>query len=166
MVKQLHHDAGARDGIRYTLFHASRETGELAFADELRAIEVEARIDFLYVPSVSRPAADQAAELGRGRANNLLRHVLGMPLKEDEDLEAAEGSGADVAAARLARERTVRPELPGHVDREHLRRRLTSTDTVVLSCGNPASMEDVHRVATVHEMRFEKEDWKLVPSHN
>jgi ferredoxin-NADP reductase len=168
MVKQLHHDAGAgrTDGARYTLFHASRETEELAYRDELAAIEAAARIDFVYVPSVSRPRAGDSTALGRGRANNLLRHVLGMPLKEDEDVEAAEASGANATAARMARDRTVRPELPEHLDRERLRKRLASGDTVVLSCGNPASMDDVRSVATVNEMRYEKEDWKLVPSHN
>ena len=33
-------------------------------------------------------------------------------------------------------------------------------ETVVLNCGNPASMRDVQSVAERNGMRFEKEDWK------
>ena len=169
MLKQLHHDAGEgkADPVRYTLFHANRTTEELAYHDELRAIEDERRFDLSYVASVSRPRKERAEDqrLGLGRANNILRHVWEMPLREEEDLRAAEAAAGNTARARSALDRAVRPQLPGHLDAQRLRERMPDGETVVLSCGNPAAMDDVRRVAEAHGMRFEKEDWKHVPSH-
>jgi ferredoxin-NADP reductase len=168
MIKELHYDAGhgRRDQVRYTLFHASRAPGELAYLAELQAIEKEGRFDFVYIPTVSRPGDERSAAIGTGRANNVLRHVLGMPLKEDEDLREAESSGKDVPAARVAREKTVRPTLPSHLDLERLRGRMAAGETVAMSCGNPGGMDDVSRVCGANGIRFEKEDWKHVPTHN
>jgi hypothetical protein len=96
--------------------------------------------------------------VGTGRANNLLRHLFGMPLKEDVDLRSAGSEGE--AAARAALERIVRPRLPQGVERERLLERMIPGETVVLNCGNPASMRDVQSIAESNGMRFEKEDWK------
>jgi ferredoxin-NADP reductase len=168
MVKQLHRDAvaGKAEDVRYTLLHTNRTREELAYHDELLAIESAGRFDFAYVPSVSRPSAADASEsrLGLGRANNILRHILGMPTREAEDLMAAADPGAE-AVARAALEKTVPPKLPDHLDPQQLRERMPAGETVVLTCGNPGSMDDVHRVAEANGMRFEKEDWKLVPTH-
>jgi ferredoxin-NADP reductase len=168
MMRQIDHEAaaGRSDAARYTLFHANRTREELAYHEELLAVEAAARFDFVYVPSVSRPRAGdpEAARLGTGRANNLMRHVLGMPLKEEEDLEAAAAS--DPAALRALLDKTVRPRLPGGLERGRLTDRMTPGDTVVLSCGNPASMDDIKRVAERYGLAFEKEDWKHVPSHS
>lgn len=172
MIRQIDHEVaeGKADAVRYTLFHANRTPDELAYHGELAAIEAAARFDFVYVPSVSRPRADdpQAARLGAGRANNLMRHVFGMPLREEEDLKAvtdSAGDGAAVAAAQKLLEKGVRPRLPVSVDRARLQERMAPGETVVLSCGNPSSMEDIRRVAELNGLAFEKEDWKQVPSH-
>ncbi|MBI3178398.1 MAG: hypothetical protein HYZ27_01980 [Deltaproteobacteria bacterium] len=160
MVKDLHH-RGARDGVRYTLIHTNRTREELAYHDELCAMEKAGRFDFAYVASVSRPSSHDSADaqLGLGRANNLLRSIVGMPLKEEEALSEARAQGRDVAAATQALERAVKPRLPAHLTRAALQARLAPTDTVVLTCGNPSLMADIAAIAAAQKMRFEKEDW-------
>jgi ferredoxin-NADP reductase len=142
MIKQLHFEAqqGAAPPARYTLLHANRTWEELAYHRELLEIEKAKSFDFLYVPSVSRPTARDLAdpEIGSGRANNLLRHVLGLPAKES-------------AASALA----LPPERPLAM----LRERIEPSRTVVLTCGNPNVMEDIAWIASQAGMRFEKEDW-------
>jgi len=153
MVKQLDHEAsqGNPPRFRLTLLHANRTRSELAYHEELLAIEAAGRFDFLYVPSVSRPDPKATEDgLARGRANNLLRHAFEMPLKEEED-----GDPGAIEAA-------VRPVLPPRLPREKLRGRLAPATSVLLTCGNPASMADIKRVADAVGMRFEKEDWKPV----
>jgi ferredoxin-NADP reductase len=160
MMKQLHQEP-AQDGVRFTLLHANRTREELGYHEELEAIEASRGFDFLYVPSVSRPAARDLEDptLGAGRANNVLRHIFGMPLKEEEDVRQAEAEGGDVAAARGSLERAVRPALPRRVPLARLRERLEPAQTVILTCGNPLLMADIKRVADAHSIRFEKEDW-------
>jgi ferredoxin-NADP reductase len=162
MLKQLDHEAGssARPPVRYTLVHANRTRAELAYHEELSAIAAAGKLDLLYVASVSRPGpADVAdAALGLGRANNLLRHALGMPLKEEDDLGAA--AGPERGAAQKALASAVKPRLPAPVTPEGLRERLDPARTVVLTCGNPSAMSDIKVIAERLKMRFEKEDWK------
>jgi ferredoxin-NADP reductase len=167
MVKQLDHEAaaGRRDGVRYTLLHANRTFEELAHHREFLAIEEAGRIDFAYVASVSRPTDRdrQDPRLGQGRANNVLRQLLGLPLREEEELAEAEARGHGAAEAQQALARTTRPLLPAATTAEALRARMdAAAETVVLTCGNPSSMEDIKRIAERAGFRFEKEDWKLV----
>ena len=166
MLKQLDHEAaqGRRDGVRYTLLHANRTTAELAYHQRLQEIERAGRLDFVYLASVSRPSRqdEQDPRLGRGRANNVLRLLFGLPTREEEDLKLARQSGGDVALAEAALARSVRPELPAHVSAEGLRARLVPGETLVLTCGNPSSMADIRTVSEAAGARFEKEDWKLV----
>lgn len=154
MLKQLDHEAraGGVAPVRYTLLHANRTRAELAYHEELTGIAAASAFDFAYVAAVSRPSPADAADplLGTGRANNLLRHVFEMPLKEQED--------ADPEAAASA----TPPRLPAHYPREALRERLDPARTVVLVCGNPASMAEVKGIAERVGMRFEKEDWKPI----
>jgi ferredoxin-NADP reductase len=166
MVKQLDHEAraGRADGVRYTLLHANRTFEELAHHRALLDVARDGLIDFAYVPSVSRPTARdrQDSLLGEGRANNVLRHLLGLPLREEEELAEAEAHGGDSAGARQALERATRPALPAATSAEALRQRFEPGATVLLTCGNPSSMEDIRHVAERAGFRFEKEDWKLV----
>ena len=167
MVKELDHEArsgGVDPGVRYTLFHANRTSEELAYHRELMAIEDAARFDFRYVATVSRPTAADREDprLGTGRANNVLRHVLGFPVREEEELTEAEAAGGDVAAARRALERAVRPSLPPRASLESVRERLDPATGVILTCGNPSSMADIKRIAERAGIRYEKEDWKVV----
>ena len=99
------------------------------------------------------------AGLGRGRANNLLRHLFEMPVKEEEDVSAAIAAGGDPARARAALQRVVAPALPARISRPELAGRLEPSRLVLLTCGNPSSMEDIKHVADTHRIPFEKEDW-------
>jgi ferredoxin-NADP reductase len=163
MIKQLDHEAGRGrvDPVKYTLLHTNRTYEELAYHQELLDIEAAQRFDFVYVPSVSRPTERdrQDSRMGVGRANNLLRHIFGMPTKEEEEVEAAIARGEDASRARAALARTVAPTLPRQVSHNDLRARLDPSRSVLLTCGNPASMEDIKHVADTHRIPFEKEDW-------
>jgi ferredoxin-NADP reductase len=143
MVKQLNRDAstGKRPPARYTLFHANRTYEELAYHRELLDIEAANNLDFVYVPSVSRPTPRDLADeqIGSGRANNLLRQVFGFPSKEPA-----------VATA---------PTFPRTRPLQMLQKRIDPARTVVLTCGNPDAMADIAWIAKQTAMRFEKEDW-------
>ena len=163
MVKQLDFEAksGTTNPVRYTLLHTNRTYEELDYYQDLLDIEAAQRFDFVYVPSVSRPTQRDwdDPKLGRGRANNMLRYLLEMPLKEEEDLKQIVPNGGDVARAKAALEKTVKPALPKHLSRDTLRDRMDPTTSVVITCGNPWSMEDIKYAAETAGMRFEKEDW-------
>ena len=163
MIKELHFRAcqGSTDGVQYTLLHTNRTYQELAYHEELMAIEAAQRFDFTYVASVSRPTARDFDDprMGRGRANNVLRHMFEMPLKEEDELQAVLAKGGDASRAKAALEKTVKPALPKHISRDDLRKRLDPPRTVILTCGNPPGMEDTNYVADTHHIRFEKEDW-------
>ncbi len=161
MLKQLAHDAlaGARSPASYTLFHANRTFGELGYHEELRSIEAGKLLDFVYVPSVSRPTARDLADpsIGIGRANNVLRFILGMPLREQEDLENAADGSSDAERKSLAS--AVRPRLPGHRGKEFFAERLNPDNSVILTCGNPGVMSDIRSIADRNRIRFEMEEW-------
>ena len=163
IVKQLDFEAklGNSNSVKYTLLHTNRTYEELDYYQDLLDIEAAQRFDFVYVPSVSRPTQRDwnNPKLGRGRANNMLRYLLEMPLKEEQDLQQIVANGGDVAKAKAVVERTVKPALPKHVTRETLRDRMDPTNSIVITCGNPWSMDDLKYVAETTGMRFEKEDW-------
>jgi ferredoxin-NADP reductase len=163
MIRQLDRDAaeGKADDARFTLFHTNRTLEELAYHEELARIAEAQRFDFVYVPSVSRPTVRDLEDptIGKGRANNLLRHVFELPSKEQADLDAARAAGHNDAALASAVDRAVKAVLPLAVTRPLLQRRLEPGETVVLTCGNPALMADIRAVAEGVGMRFEKEDW-------
>ncbi|MCI0560048.1 MAG: hypothetical protein MN733_16285 [Nitrososphaera sp.] len=163
MLKQLHHEAsnGKAHDMRFTLFHANRIYSELAYHNDLIKIEAEQKIDFVYVPSVSRPTEQdyKNSKIGKGRANNALRHVFDMPLKEEQELRAAQAQGKDVEEVKAFLERTVKPVLPSHVSKKSLLERMDPSSTVILTCGNPLSMADIEFIAKTNNIRFEKEDW-------
>jgi ferredoxin-NADP reductase len=141
MIKQLHFEAqrGAAPQARYTLIHANRTLEELAYHRDLMEIEKSNAFDFVYLASVSRPTARDLSdpEIGAGRANNILRKVLGLPPKEEGALAA----------------------LPGERPLAMMQKRIDPSRTVVLTCGNPLAMADVAWIAAQKGMRFEKEDW-------
>ncbi|OFV93753.1 MAG: hypothetical protein A3H95_07245 [Acidobacteria bacterium RIFCSPLOWO2_02_FULL_64_15] len=164
MIKQLHFDATegrGLDGVRYTLVHTNRTYEELAYHQELLAIDAADRFDFVYIVSVSRPTARDVNDpgIGRGRANNVLRHMFGMPLKEEETLRATLARGEDASRAKAALEKATAPVLPRHISTSDLQQRLAPSETVILTCGNPSSMDDIKHVADAHHIKFDKEDW-------
>ena len=164
MVEQLHFEAsqgGSRDGVQYTLIHANRTYEELAYHRELLAIEASHLLDFVYVASVSRPTTRDLEDpfIGRGRANNLLRHTLGMPVKEQQDLDDAAAKGGDVSRLKAALDRVTTPAVPRNISADVQRRRIAQDRAVILTCGNPSVMADVKHIADTNWIHFEKEDW-------
>jgi ferredoxin-NADP reductase len=161
MVRELDHDAFEGRSVPWavTLLFANRTAPELAFHEELAQIAAARRFDFVYAPAVSRPGATSDPALGEGRAGNLLRHVLGLPLREEEELAEARAAGADLGPAAAALERATRPRLPASIDPGALRARIEAPRTVVLTCGNPDAMDDVRRVSERLGLRFEREEW-------
>src|SRR5260370_42395376 len=119
---------GAWTPVGDPLLHGNRTDVELGYHQELLEIEASKAFDFVYVPSVSRPDARDLADpqLGAGRANNLLRHLFGLPAK-------------DAAAAA--------PALPRQRPLEMLRKRIDPAQTVLLCCGNPNCMADIAWIA-------------------
>ena len=162
MLRQRNFDAAAQpNGVRYTLLHANRTFAELGYHEELQAIEAQRRLDFVYLPSVSRPTARDFEDrlLGRGRANNVLRLILGLPSKEEESLAEAQAARAETSEAEAALAKATPAALtPGRTP-EDLRARFDPTQTVVLTCGNPALMADIKRATDLRGIPFEKEDW-------
>jgi ferredoxin-NADP reductase len=162
MVRQLNHDASSGRAVpqRVTLLFTNRTRPELAFHEELASIASAGRFDFVYLPTVSRPGDEQGREaIGRGRANNVLRLALGLPMAEEEALEAVRKAGGDTEALEATVARAVPPQLPPEIDAAALRSRLDPGATVVLTCGNPAAMEDIRRVSERQGMRVEREEW-------
>ena len=163
MAKQLHHEAANSrgDGRKYTLLHTNRTYEELAYHQDLLDMERSGKLDFVYVPTVSRPTQRDVDDngMGIGRANNVLRHMFDLPMKEEEVLAAAKAGKSDLARAEAGMKRTPKPELPKHVSRTALRERLDPTKTVILTCGNPWSMADIEETANRNHIKYEMEEW-------
>ena len=163
MMKQLHYEAsqGKTTGVRYTLIHGNRGYQELGYHDELVAIEASEKLDFVYVPTISRPSKDAQDPLtvGKGRANNILRYIVGMPCKEEEDLQRERTSGADTSHAETLLRRLVSPVLPHHISRESIRARIQPDNTIIITCGNPEGMADIKHIADVQGIHFDMEEW-------
>jgi ferredoxin-NADP reductase len=162
MIRQLHGEAlaGKSSNVRYTLLHANRTLQELAYHQELCDIEASRSLDFVYLASVSRPSPNDLKNptLGKGRANNLLRRIFDMPLKEEEAHRTGPSDDAG-KQTQLAQAQVVQPVFPDRHPAQKLRHRLDSSDTVILTCGNPAAMADIQAIASANQLRFEKEDW-------
>lgn len=165
MMKQAAYEAGRgrTSPAKYTLIHANRTAPELGFDDQLARLAAE-RIpgfDFAYVRSVSRPAEADANDptLGQGRANNLLRAIVGLPTREQELVDEAKTGGGDAAAAQRAFEKSTKPRLGSGVDGAALRARMPAGRTTVLTCGNREGMEDIRRICGKAGFKFEMEEW-------
>ena len=159
MLKELHaQDTSLKSGCRYTLLQTGRTVPELAYRELLSEIEGAGRFDFLYLPTISRPSSDDPTDkqIGRGRANNVVRHIYGLPTAEEEK---ATGATSEVtrAAANLALDRLVNPILPSHVSVASLVPRLDPKSTVLLACGNPAFLADIKASTKRCQLRFETE---------
>ena len=163
MAKQLHHEAigGQADDRRYTLLHTNRTYDELAYHSELLEIERGRAFDFVYVPTVSRPTPRDrdAGLIGTGRANNVLRHALGVPGKEHEAHARAAATGEELERAEWALARAEPVRLPQHLTADALRGRMPAGRTLLLTCGNPQSMDDISETAGRADLQFEKEEW-------
>ena len=160
MVRELRARDDGGEGRRYTLIHTARTEAELACRAELFEIEAAGRFDFQYLPTVSRRAgtAGMDPRIGLGRACNVVRYVYGLPTAEEEK-QAQARSEVTRVAADAALERLVHPQLPAHVNVAELAARLAADETVLLACGNPASLADVESTAKRRQVRFERDAW-------
>jgi ferredoxin-NADP reductase len=165
MMKQAAHDAkaGRPSPVRYTLIHANRTVSELGYDAVLQNLETEkvAGFDFRYLRSVSRPTAEDARDprLCQGRANNLLRSILGLATREQEVVEEALEGGGDARVAEAAALKTTSPRLGSALDPQALRDRMPTIKTAVLTCGNGELMEDIRRICAKANFKFEMEEW-------
>ena len=163
MAKQLHHEAanGRGDHRKYTILHTNRTYVELAYHQGMLDMERAGKFDFLYVPTVSRPTQRDLDDdgMGIGRANNVLRHMFDLPMKEEEMLAAAKAGKGDLARAEAGMRRTPKPELPKQLTASGLRDRFDPAKTVILTCGNPWSMADIEQTAKRSNLKFEMEEW-------
>jgi ferredoxin-NADP reductase len=163
MAKQLHHEAsnGRNDQRKYTILHTNRTYEELAYHQDLLEMERSGKFDFMYVPTVSRPTQRDIDDegMGVGRANNVLRHMFGFPMKEQELLAAAKAGKGDLTKAEGGMKRTPKPELPKHLSPEGLRDRFDPAKTLIMTCGNPWSMADIEEIAKRGNIKFEMEEW-------
>lgn len=160
MLKELQAQSDGSDSRRYTLVHANRTEAELAYHGDLFEIEASGRFDFTYLPTVSRPAPEVSIDprIGQGRANNVVRHIYGLPTAE-EDKQTNAKSDVSRVAAELALARLVYPVMPRHLRVGEVRDRVDPATTVLLTCGNPASMADLRTTAARRDIRFELEGW-------
>lgn len=163
MAKQLHHEAqnGGGNQTKYTILHTNRTYEELAYHQELLDMEKSGAFDFVYVPTVSRPTQRDIEDdgMGVGRANNVLRHIFGQPMKEEEVLAAARAGKGDLARAEAGMQRTPRPELPRHLSVQGLQDRFDPARSLIMTCGNPWSMADIEETANRSGIKFEMEEW-------
>lgn len=163
MIRQRHFDGleGASDNTHYTLLYVNRTYEELTYHQELLEIEASGRFDFVYIPAVSRPSARDVTDprLGRGRANNLLRDLLELPVREEQHLAEILARREDPREARAALETATAPWLPSRVSRGECVKRLDAAHAVIMACGNPTVMADIKYVADMRHIHFEKEDW-------
>ena len=163
MAKQLHHEAqnGRGTPTKYTILRTNRTYEELAYHQELLDMDRAGRFDFVYVPTVSRPTQRDLDDdgMGVGRANNVLRHIFDLPMKEEEVLAAARAGQGDLARAEAGMQRTPRPELPRHPSGQQIRDRFDPATSLIMTCGNPWSMADIEETAKRSNIKFEMEEW-------
>ncbi len=113
-----------RAPLALTLFHSHRTEDDLGYREELQGIMDARRLDFWYVPTVTRPTSVDALppSIGVGRVTELLASV-------------AEG-GNDAAV-----------KLPAGMSLEGLRERCRSMPPLVMVCGNETMVAEARAVA-------------------
>jgi ferredoxin-NADP reductase len=134
MIRQLSNDPSL--DVRYTLIHGSRNLPELGYDKELAGHAAAGKLDFIYIPTISRPSPEDwdLKSVGKGRAGNVLRRLLGLPLKGEAVLPESQ------TIARMTD-------------------RFEPESTIILACGSHASVNDIKNAAGEKKIRFEKEDW-------
>ena len=115
------------DGARFPSYEAGQYIA-LRRDDCLLTRKVKEGNEVRYVPDLDEQAHGARSLRrgdGTGRANNMLRKVLGLPLKEEGALAAP------------PRERPL----------AMMQKRIDPSRTVVLTCGNPLAMADIAWIA-------------------
>lgn len=127
MIKEKE-EGKPRDEV-ITLMHGVRLSQDLGYKKELEMIEKEKKLNFAYVPTVSRPQKDSnwTSVFGQGRVNDVLRKFMGEP-----------------------KSATVDPEFPEGITSEFLSGRMPPGKTSFLICGNPEMGKDIKAFAPAH----------------
>ncbi len=122
------HQAGVPSDYRIILFHGAAYGDEFGYRSELEGYAAERTkgFDFTYICSASRPDAARGwdARTGKGRINELVRHVFAQPIP----------AGREVA-------------LPAGVDATAVRALVEPSRTAFMTCGNPGMIEDLKEPA-------------------
>ncbi len=109
---------------RVVLFYGVAYADEFGYRQELEGYAAHKKegFDFTFICTSSRPdpARGWTAATGRGRVNEVVRHVFGQPLPEGRSAALPEG-----------------------MDQEQLRALITPAETAVMACGNPGMIEDL-----------------------
>lgn len=118
------HQSGIPMPYRVILFYGAAYSDEFGYRTELEGYAAARKdgFDFTFICTSSRPdpARGWTPTIGRGRVNELVRHVFDQPLPEGRS--AALPEGMDKAQLR----ELVRPE-----------------ETAFMACGNPGMIEDL-----------------------
>ena len=118
------HQAGVPVHHRIVLFHGASYADEFGYRQELESYAAEKAkgFDFTYICTSSRPdpARGFTDKTSIGRVNEVVRHVLGLPVP----------AGRTVA-------------LPAGVDRAAVQALLDPADTAFMVCGNPEMIKDL-----------------------
>jgi len=118
------HQAGVPVHHRFVLFHGASYADEFGYRQELESFAAEKAkgFDFTYICTSSRPdpARGFTDKTSVGRVNEVVRHVLGLPIP----------AGRTVA-------------LPAGVDLEALRALIPPSETAFMVCGNPEMIKDL-----------------------
>ncbi|OGH59216.1 MAG: hypothetical protein A3G34_02740 [Candidatus Lindowbacteria bacterium RIFCSPLOWO2_12_FULL_62_27] len=119
--------SGQGRGKTITLMFGNRTSKEMGYVEELRGCEVDADLDFVYLPTVSRPDGDAgwSPAMGKGRVNDTFRLLLGLPKQGKVD-----------------------PVLPAHQTRDALVARMPKGQTAFFLCGNPDMIADAKAAIT------------------
>ena len=153
MIKQIHHEAseGQDNGATYTLIHVSRTHGELGYYSDFVEIEKSGKMDFLYIPAVSRPTPADSDRAWLVRAERIIYSGLSR--------YAAQGSGRQRNKTQHRDSRARRSAPTAETETGKVRTRLNPEGMVLMSCGNRHFLEDMQYIATKNHIRFEREDW-------
>ncbi len=132
MIHEVYADPKGWKGIRFALMHSQRTEKEFAYDDGFRAIMLDAKIDFCYAPSITRPGGKSTiAMFNTGRVSNLL------------ELALSSGSRSySFGAASFASPETG----------QRLADMMRSPDTLVMVCGNEKMVEEVRSIAKHHHI--------------
>jgi ferredoxin-NADP reductase len=122
------HQAGIHSDYRIILFHGAAYADEFGYRAELEALAAARKdgFDFTYICTSSRPdpARGFTHATAKGRVNEVVRHVFGLPIPEGRSVAMPEG-----------------------VDAAALRALVVPAESAFMTCGNPGMIEDLKEAA-------------------
>ena len=135
MARQMEADIsqGLQITRSLTVVHGVSYVNDLGYRQYFEKLHADPRIDFTYIPTISRPRWNPAwsENLSIGRANDVIRMIMG---------ESASGP-----------EKTTMPERM----LEDLRSKLTPENSAVYACGHPGMVQDCSNILAKHGFQTE-----------